>query len=164
MKHSTEPRSRPRPLRAALLVAAAVAVSAATPARAQTGEFDPGQYFIEGVRALCPEVTTIVRNRTDTLIEAPDPYTIVINAGGFSALPPGIRLFIYYQTCAFMFYREATQADAMAVGEGVEALWLSASDVETMCSTTLLVDAGWTGAPDAARCEAIFQAMRGALL
>ncbi len=35
--------------------------SAAIPARAQTGEFHPGQYIIERVRAVFSEVTTIIR-------------------------------------------------------------------------------------------------------
>lgn len=153
-------RLRVAPLALALIAAAA---SSGQAWAQQTGEFDPGQYLIEGIPARCPEVTTIVRNRTDTLIEATDAYTIVINAGGFAALPPGVRLFIYYQTCAFMFYRDAAPADAHAVNEGVEGRWLSAADVETMCTTTLLVDTGWAEAPDAARCEAIFQVMREAL-
>jgi hypothetical protein len=163
MIRMTHRQNRRTAVRLVMTLLAAAATTGSAWAQ-QTGEFDPGQYLIEGVPARCPEVTTIVRNRTDTLIEATDPYTIVINAGGFAALPPGLRLFIYYQTCAFMFYRDAAPADAHAVNEGVEARWLSAADVETMCTTTLLADTGWTGAPDAVRCEAIFQVMREALL
>lgn len=152
-----------RPAAGRLAIGLAMIAGLASPAVAQVGEFPPGEYQIEGVRAACPEVTTVVRNRTETLIDTPDAYTVVVNAGGFAALPPGVRLFIYYQTCGFMFYQDMALADGVAVREGVAERWLSAADVETMCETTLLVDAGWLGAPDPARCAGIYQLMREAL-
>ncbi len=143
----------------------AAASLASTPAWTQGAEelFDPGQYYIEGVRTYCPEVETLVRTRAPELVQTPDAFTIIINGPAFDALAPGIRLFVYYQTCANMAYHDAALADAYAARLGVTQRWLAAIDIETICQTDLLVQAGWTAVPDAQRCMAIYLTMRDAL-
>jgi hypothetical protein len=125
--------------------------------------YDPGQFFVEGVLAFCAETQTIVRNDPTELIAMADPLTMVINGPAFDALPPGVRLFTYFHTCALMFYQDPARADDIAARTGVQQRWLSVPDVELICTTPTLVDAGWTVAPDAARCEAIYATMRQAL-
>lgn len=145
-------------------MAAALISMASPPAFGQAEEhFDQGQFFIEGIRTYCPEVETLVRTRAPELVRVEDNYTIILNGPAFAALPPGLRLFIYYQTCAFMAYRDLGRADVFAAQTGMGERWLAAADVEAMCQTDLLVQAGWTAVPDAARCAAIMQAMRDAL-
>lgn len=146
------------------LAAVALAAQLVSPASAQIGEYAQGEFYIEGIRAHCPDVTTIVSNRAEEVIAFPDALTILINATAFDALPPGVRFFLYYHTCGQIFYRDMALADGAAVRAGVAARWLSASDVEIICTTPLLTEIGWDGAPDPLRCEAIYQAMREALL
>ena len=136
---------------------------ASTPAFAQEEHFDRGQFFIEGVRTHCPEVETLVRTRAPELIRTEDNFMIILNGPAFEALPPGVRLFVYYQTCGFMAYGDYGRADVFAARTGMEERWLAATDVEAMCETDLLIQANWTATPDAARCTAIMQAMRDAL-
>lgn len=147
------------PLAAVLALAGLVA----SPAAAQTFEYNQGEYYIEGVRTNCPEVQTAIYNRMDTLIEVEDGLVMNINGPVFDALPAGVRLFVYYDECAMLFYRDFALADAQAILIGLDEQWLTATDVETVCTTTILVDAGWANAPDATRCEAMYQAMREAL-
>ncbi|MGD9739814.1 MAG: hypothetical protein AB7O56_10840 [Bauldia sp.] len=130
--------------------------------QAREDHYDPGQFLIEGVLAYCAETETVVRNSGELIVRA-DPFTIAINGPAFDALPPGVRLFTYYHTCAFGFYQDPVRADDIAARTGVEQRWLSVPDVELICTTTTLADAGWTVAPDAARCEAIYATMRQAL-
>ena len=146
-----------------LLAAIATTTLVASPASAQVAEFNQGEYYIEGVRTNCPEVQTAIYNRASTLIEIEYGLIIKIHGPAFDALPPGIRLFLYYDECAMLFYRDFALADAQAITIGLDEQWLTATDLETICTTTLVADAGWANAPDAARCEAMYQAMREAL-
>lgn len=148
------------------LLAAGIAAAtlAAAPAVAQVREYDQREFFIEGVNAYCPEMQTAVFNTMDTLIKVEGGIIIQINGPAFDTLPAGVRLFVYFQTCAELFYTDLAQADAQAALIGIDQRWLSAADVEAMCTTPILADAGWANAPDAARCEGIYQTMRGALL
>jgi hypothetical protein len=127
--------------------------------------YDVGEFTIEGVPAICPEVVTVVRTTgEDQLIYAPDYMTIVINGPAFDQLSPGVRLFLYYHTCAQMFYGDRLGfADRYVVRQGVAQQWLSATALETICETDTLVEAGWPAAPDAERCDAMYQTMRDAL-
>jgi hypothetical protein len=154
----------PPALASSVLAALVLAGLASTPAFSQAEEhFDQGEFYIEGVRTFCPEVETLVRTRAPELIRAEDNFTIILNGPAFEALPPGLRLFVYYQTCAFMAYGDYGQADVFAARTGMEERWLAATDVEAMCQTDLLIQANWAATPDAARCAAIMQAMRDAL-
>jgi hypothetical protein len=147
-----------------IIGAIALASMASTGALSQAEEhFDQGAFFIEGVRTYCPEVETLVRTRAPELIQVEDNYIIILNGPAFDALPPGLRLFVYYQTCAFMAYHDLGRADVFAAQTGMGERWLAATDVEAMCQTDLLVQAGWNAVPDATRCAAIMQAMRDAL-
>ncbi len=149
---------------AMITAGAALTSMASAQALAQAEEhFDQGQFFIENVRTYCPEVETLVRTRAPELIRVEDNYIIILNGPAFEALPPGLRLFVYYQTCAFMAYHDVARADVYAAQTGVTERWLAATDVEAMCQTDLLVRAGWTAVPDATRCSAIMQAMREVL-
>jgi hypothetical protein len=144
------------------LSAIAVALTV-IPVRAQEQQFGFGEYAVEGVAIYCGDIYTLVRSGETELIYALDYEHIVINGPVFDTLSPGIRLFAYYQTCGQIFYGDATLADTSAVRRGVRDRWLTASDVETMCGTDALAVAGWSAAPDAARCQNIFQVMRAAL-
>ncbi len=147
-----------------VLAGLALIIVASAPAFSQAEEhFDQGEFYIEGVRTFCPEVETLVRTRAPELIRAEDNFTIILNGPAFEALPPGVRLFVYYQTCAFMAYGDYGRADLFAARTGMEERWLAATDVEAMCQTDLLTQAGWAATPDAGRCTAIMQAMRDAL-
>ncbi|MCC6736547.1 MAG: hypothetical protein IT534_10540 [Bauldia sp.] len=145
------------------IAALAMAALASPPASAQIFEYNQGEYYIEGVRTNCPEVQTAIYNRADTLIEVEDGLIMKINGPTFDTLPPGLRLFVYYDECAMLFYRDFALADARAIAIGLEEQWLTATDIETACTTTLLADTGWANAPDPARCEAMYQVMREAL-
>ena len=150
-----------RPIAAALMTLPLLVTSAFGQAREDL--YDPGQFFIEGVLAYCAETQTVVRSTGPELIGQGDVLTIVINGPAFDALPAGVRLFTYFHTCALMFYQDPARADDLAARTGVQQRWLSVLDVELMCTTPTLVEAGWTAAPDAARCEAIYATMRQAI-
>lgn len=140
-----------------------VAVSAlgallAGPATAQGAEqvFDPSQFFIEGVRAYCGDITTIVRTNAPELIRIENDYTFILNGPVFDSFSPGVRLFVYFQTCGILFYGDMTNADASAARQGAAQHWISAEDLETICDADIMLAAGWENAPDDARCDAIY--------
>jgi hypothetical protein len=146
-----------------MMGAATAAALVASSALAQgSGDlYDPGQYYIEGVRAFCGDVETLVRTRAPELIAIQNQFTILINGPAFDALPPGVRLFVYFHTCGMLFFDNNTAlADNFAVERGLEGRWLAATDIETVCTTDLLVQAVWTAAPDEARCQVIYDTMR----
>lgn len=135
----------------------------ALPATAQEQIFQPGQFFIEGVSAYCGDIQTVVRS-SGPLVEAPDTFRIAVNGPSFDALPVTMRLFAYFQTCGMIFYGDdLVAADAFAARRGIRDRWLSAADIEAICQTDDLAEAGWAAAPDATRCEAIYVVMREAL-
>ena len=160
---------RPARGRAAwLLSALAASCLAGAPAAAQREQvFGQGQYYIEGVRAFCGDIETVVTNQGPELIHSPNPYTIVVNGPVFDTLPPGVRLFVYFQTCGVISYSMMPNgiaiADATAARRGIRERWLAASDIEAICQTGLPAEIGWAQAPDAARCEAIYQVMIDAM-
>lgn len=135
----------------------------AFPAGAQEQEFGIGEFAVEGIPIYCGDIYTLVRTDETELIYALDYANIVINGPAYDALSPGIRLFAYYQTCGQIFYGDMTLADISAARRGARDRWLTVSDVETMCGTDTLAEAGWSTAPDAERCEAIYQTMREVL-
>lgn len=148
---------------ARITAALAAASLAVVPAQAQEQEFGFGMYAVEGIAAYCGDIYTLVRTDETELIYPLDYENIVINGPVFDTLSPGIRLFAYYQTCGQIFYGDMMLADASATRRGARDRWLTVADVETMCETDTLVEAGWTAAPDAARCENIMQTMRTTL-
>lgn len=150
-------------MKALPLLALAAAGLFSAPASAQVAEYNQGEYVIEGVRTNCPEVQQAIYNQADTLIEVEDGLIMKINGPVFDTLPAGVRLFVFYDECAMLFYRDFTLADQQAILIGLDEQWLTADDVETVCTTTILAEAGWANAPDATRCEAMYQAMREAL-
>jgi hypothetical protein len=138
----------------------------ASPALAQQGveQFDPGQFFIGDVRAYCGDFEVYMLPKADTLIDSPNISRININAPVFNSLPIGLQLFAYYQTCGIVFWSgDVTKADASAARIGAGKQWLSADDVDQMCTTDVMVKAGWKYAPDAARCDAIKETMQKTL-
>lgn len=145
-----------------VMLAAAALAMVALPATAQEQTFPPGQYSIDGINAYCGDIQTVSRS-TGPLIEAPDTYRIVINQKDFDVLPLSMRLFAYFQTCGMIFYDDPARADAFAARRGVRDRWLSAADIEAICQSGTLAEAGWTAAPDSSRCEAIYGVMREAL-
>ena len=146
------------------LQALAVGALLASPSLAQVEEqFDQREYYIDGVQVDCGDVVTIVRRDETELIYAKDYSTIVIHGTVFDTLPPGLRLFAYFQTCSMIFYDDATPADASAIRRGMANQWLSVADIETMCQTNTLLEAGWSVAPDGPRCDAIIEIVRAAL-
>ena len=151
-----------RTLRLALAIA--LLCSAVAPVSAQVEEtIDPGEFIIEGYRADCSEVTTIIRQSSEDLIYAPDGFTIIIDGPTYDTLTIGVRLFTYYQTCASMFYGDRLEfADRYAVRTGVERGWLTVADIEAICVANDL-DGIWAANPGPDRCEIIRQAMIEAL-
>lgn len=147
-----------------LFAACAASALALTPALAEETVFDVGLYGVDGIMIYCGDIYTIVRTEETELIYALDYENIVINGPVYDTLSPGIRLFAYYQTCGQMFYGDMALADMSATRRGARDRWLTVDDVETMCETDTLAEAGWTTAPDAERCEAIYQTMRELLL
>ncbi|HUV32500.1 MAG TPA: hypothetical protein VMW31_02925 [Devosiaceae bacterium] len=134
------------------------------PAFSQQQEFEGNDYRVDGVEAYCSaEMITRVVQESATLIESPKSELIVINGPVFDALPPGVRLFVYFHTCGMKVYHDAAYADVSAARAGMNGRWLSAADVGLMCDTDALTEAGWSEVPDAARCDAIKQTMRAAL-
>jgi hypothetical protein len=146
---------------------AGVALLVASPAVAQpagTEKYDPGQFFIGNIRAYCGDFEVYVQPKADTLIESPNISRIVINGPVFDTLSIGLQLFAYYQTCGMVFYDgDVTKADASAARVGAGQQWLTADDVDAMCTTDVMVKAGWKLAPDAARCDAIKKTMQATL-
>lgn len=144
----------------------ALASLLATPVLAQSGvqKIDPGNFFINDVRAYCGDFTVYVQPKADTLIESPNIDRIIINGPALESLPPGLALFAYYQTCGMVFFDgDVAKADESAARVGAGQEWLTADDVEAMCTTDVMVKAGWKLAPDAARCDAIKQTMQKTL-
>lgn len=145
------------------LAAAATALTAGPALAQQEQYYDIGEFAVEGIGIYCGDIETYVRSDESELIYAPDYATIVINGPVYDTLSPGLRLFTYYHTCGSIFYGDMALADISAVRRGVSERWLTVDDVETMCSTDTLVEAGWANAPDAERCEGIYSAMREAM-
>lgn len=150
-----------------LLVALAMSSVAATPLLAQRSElFNPGEYTIDGIQPACGEFETLVAPEGPDLIHPDGTFTIVINGPAFDPLPIQLKLFVYYQTCNAMIFavrEDGVQlADTLAARRGIAEGWLTAAVAEAICETGILVEAGWTAAPDAERCAAIYEIMRQA--
>jgi hypothetical protein len=151
-----------------LTVLAAAACLGGAPVHAQQGElYPPGYFLIDGVQAGCGDVETLVTSQGADLIYPEGAYTIVVNGPDFDPLPTGVKLFAYYQTCGMMLFhiREdgSLVADSLATRRGLTNGWMTMAVAEQICETDLLARAGWTLAPDAARCAAIYDSVRQAL-
>lgn len=144
------------------VLAAVLATALAAPTLAKDQVFTSAEFNIEGVRAYCGNemLKTTMAEEADTLIGFPQPSNLTINAPVFATLPVGVRLFVYYHACGMMVYRNPSLSDLSAVRVGVRDRWLSVADIEAICASDLLVEAGWENAPDAERCDAIKQTMR----
>ena len=151
----------------ALAVGLSMSSVAATPLLAQSSElFNPGEYYIDGIQPACGEFETLVADEGPDLIRPDGTFTIVINGPAFDPLPIQLKLFVYYQTCNAMIFavREdvVELADTLTARRGIAEGWLTAAVAEAICETDMLVAAGWTAAPDAERCAAIYEVMRQA--
>jgi hypothetical protein len=150
-----------------LLVGLSLSSVAATPLVAQGSElFNPGEFYIDGIQPACGEFETLVAPDGPDLIHPDGTFTIVINGPAFDPLPTQLKLFVYYQTCNAMIFaiREdvVPLADNLTTRIGIAEGWLTAAVAEAICETDMLVAAGWTAAPDAERCAAIYEIMRQA--
>lgn len=146
----------------------AVSCLGAGGALAQQGElYAPGYFFIDGVQSGCGDVETLVTDDVADLIYPKDAFTIVVNGPAFEPLPTGVKLFVFYQTCGMMFYRNRPDsdlvADTLATRRGLADGWMTTAVVDQICQTDLLAQTGWTLAPEAARCAAIYERVRQAL-
>jgi hypothetical protein len=141
---------------------------AAGPVMGQSSElYTQGEYLIDGIQPACGDVETLVTDEGPELIYARDYLTIVINGPVFDALPTEAKLFAYYETCGMMAFAirdDAAQlADAVTTRRGLADGWMTAAVAEAICETDMMAVAGWTAAPDADRCAAIYEIMREAL-
>jgi hypothetical protein len=150
-----------------LLIGLSMSSVATTQLLAQAGElFNPGEYYIDGIQPACGEFETLVAPEGPDLIHPDGTFTIVVNGPAFDPLPTQLKLFVYYQTCNAMIFdvrEDAIQlADTLTARRGIAEGWLTAAVAEAICETDMLVEAGWTAAPDADRCAAIYEIMRQA--
>jgi hypothetical protein len=148
-----------------LAIVVAASCVASGQALAQQGElYGPGYFYIDGLQSGCGDVETLVTNEGPDLIYPKDAFTIVVNGPAFDPLPKGLKLFAFYQTCGMMFYRNREDselvADTLATRRGLAEGWMTAAVAEQICETDLLAEAGWTLAPNAVRCAAIYERVR----